>query len=152
MVVLTDSNFDELVMQSDDIWIVEFYAPWCGHCKRLEPEWNKAATELKGEVKVGKVDATVESSLGQRFAVSGYPTIKMFPGGKKQDKLAEDYNGGRDAASISQWALDKKAQFKPAPEVTQLVNQAIFEKLCEQQKGTIYIEYTDLLHTFKESA
>lgn len=48
VVVLTDSNFDELVMQSKDIWLVEFYAPWCGHCKKLEPEWNEAASKLKG--------------------------------------------------------------------------------------------------------
>jgi protein disulfide-isomerase A6 len=48
VVVLTDSNFDELVLRSKDIWMVEFYAPWCGHCKKLEPEWNEAASKLKG--------------------------------------------------------------------------------------------------------
>lgn len=131
-VVLTDSNFDELVMNSDDLWLVEFYAPWCGHCKRLEPEWNKAAADLKGEVKVGKVDATVETKLGSRFAVQGYPTIKLFPGGKKTDKSAEDYNGARDASTIVQYALEKKAQYKPVPELVQLTDSDTFEKSCEK--------------------
>jgi protein disulfide-isomerase A6 len=63
VVVLTQSNFDEVVLGSKDIWFVEFYAPWCGHCKKLEPEWNEAATKLKGQVKLGKVDATVETGL-----------------------------------------------------------------------------------------
>lgn len=48
VVVLDQSNFDELVMNSKDIWMVEFYAPWCGHCKALEPEWAIASGKLKG--------------------------------------------------------------------------------------------------------
>jgi len=48
VVVLDASNFDELVMNSKDIWMVEFYAPWCGHCKALEPEWATASGKLKG--------------------------------------------------------------------------------------------------------
>ena len=58
VIVLTDSSFDQKVFGSKDIWMVEFYAPWCGHCKKLEPEWNEAATKLKGQVKFAKVDAT----------------------------------------------------------------------------------------------
>ena len=71
VVELTDSNFDELVMRSDDMWLVEFYAPWCGHCKSLEPHWVKAATELKGKVKLGKLDATVHTVMSNRYGVSG---------------------------------------------------------------------------------
>jgi len=56
--VLTDANFEQTVYGSKDIWLVEFYAPWCGHCKALEPEWNASASQLKGKVKFGKVDAT----------------------------------------------------------------------------------------------
>jgi protein disulfide-isomerase A6 len=78
VVVLTEANFESLVFGSRDIWFVEFYAPWCGHCKSLEPEWNAAATAMKGQVKFGKVDATVESSLASRFGISGYPTIKYW--------------------------------------------------------------------------
>lgn len=47
VVELTEANFDRLVMKGDEIWIVEFYAPWCGHCQSLAPEYKKAATQLK---------------------------------------------------------------------------------------------------------
>jgi protein disulfide-isomerase A6 len=58
--VLTQNNFNKEVVNSADIWIVEFYAPWCGHCQKLTPEWEKAAKALKGIVKVGAVDADAE--------------------------------------------------------------------------------------------
>jgi protein disulfide-isomerase A6 len=44
--------------------MIEFYAPWCGHCKALEPEWNEAALALKGQVKIAKVDADAHKNLG----------------------------------------------------------------------------------------
>jgi len=72
-------------MGSKDSWFVEFYAPWCGHCKKLEPEWNKLASDLNGYVKVAKVDATVNTNLAQRFGVTGYPSIKFFPAGMTSD-------------------------------------------------------------------
>lgn len=66
-------------------------------CKKLTPEWARAATELKGKVKLGVVDATVHTQLAQRYGVQGFPTIKFFPGGQK-DGEAEDYDGGRTSS------------------------------------------------------
>lgn len=92
VIVLDESNFDAQIKGSNDIWFVEFYAPWCGHCKALEPEWNQAAADMKGKVKFAKVDATENQGLAQRFGVQGYPTIKYFDyGPNKSDRDAKAY-------------------------------------------------------------
>ena len=70
VVVLTDSNFADEVT-ADDVWLVEFYAPWCGHCKTLAPEYEKAATELKGTCKLGKVDATANEAIAGKHDIGG---------------------------------------------------------------------------------
>jgi protein disulfide-isomerase-like protein len=92
--VLTPDNFDSIVKDPTKDVLVEFYAPWCGHCKRLEPDYEKVAKSFEGEdsVVVAKVDADAHKSLGSEFGVTGYPTIKFFP---KDNKAGEDYNGGR---------------------------------------------------------
>jgi len=77
VVELTDSNFEELVYDSDDMWLVEFFAPWCGHCKNLAPQWAAAATELKGKVKLGAVDATVHTVIASRFQVTSTQSINQ---------------------------------------------------------------------------
>ena len=92
VIVLTDSNFDSLLGQNDSLWLIEFYAPWCGHCKSLDPEWSMAATELKGKVKLGKVDCTVNKKISNRFSINGYPTIYVFPPGVNSKDGVEDYD------------------------------------------------------------
>ncbi|KAM3958997.1 protein disulfide-isomerase A6 homolog [Aphomia sociella] len=132
VITLTDSNFKELVLDSDDMWLVEFYAPWCGHCKNLEPHWAKAATELKGKVKLGALDATVHQMMASRYQVQGYPTIKLFPSGKKSSDSAEDYNGGRTSSDIVSWALDKLAENLPPPEILQVLGEETMKGCSEK--------------------
>ncbi|CAG9765967.1 unnamed protein product [Ceutorhynchus assimilis] len=133
VIELTDSNFDKLVLQSDDMWLVEFFAPWCGHCKNLAPHWAKAATELKGKVKLGALDATIHKAKASQYGIQGYPTIKYFSAGSKSSSSADEYDGGRTASEIVTWALDKLAESIPAPEVTQVVSKDLFAKECEQK-------------------
>ena len=136
VVTLTEDNFDDLVLGSDDLWLVEFYAPWCGHCKSLAPEWAAAAEELEGDVKLGAVDATVASGLASRFGVRGYPTIKVFPAGLKGgDESAQEYQGGRDAGSIAAYAMTKLEEGGASAPVTQITDQASFDGICNKGKG-----------------
>lgn len=130
VIELTDDNFDKLVLKSDDIWLVEFYAPWCGHCKNLAPHWAKAASELKGKVKLGALDATVHTVKAGQYGIQGFPTIKYFPAGSKSASSAEDYDGGRTASDIVSWASSKVEENVPAPEVVQLINEDVMKANC----------------------
>lgn len=80
VVVLKESNFTDFLEKNQYV-MVEFYAPWCGHCKALTPEYAAAATELKGEAVLAKVDATEESELAQKYEVEGFPTLYFFVNG-----------------------------------------------------------------------
>jgi len=98
---LEESNFDSAIKKYP-VMLVEFYAPWCGHCKALKPKFEKAAKELKkvdSGPRLGKVDATVETKLAEKYEVSGYPTLMIF----KDGELHGSYNGARTKSGIVQY-------------------------------------------------
>jgi len=108
--------------------LVEFFAPWCGHCKNLAPVYEELASSfesVKDKVTIAKVDADAEKDLGKRFGISGFPTLKWFDG---KSKDPEDYKGGRDIDSLSAFITEKtsikpKAAKKAASEVKMLTEE-----------------------------
>ncbi|KAL1298613.1 hypothetical protein HN51_042935 [Arachis hypogaea] len=102
VVILKDKNFTDVVKNNRYV-MVEFYAPWCGHCQALAPEYAAAATELKGEnVILAKVDATEENELAQEYDIQGFPTVYFFI-----DGVHKTYNGLRNKDAIVSWIKKK---------------------------------------------
>eukprot|EP00929_Paragymnodinium_shiwhaense_P078620 TRINITY_DN40773_c0_g1_i1.p1 TRINITY_DN40773_c0_g1~~TRINITY_DN40773_c0_g1_i1.p1 ORF type:complete len:510 (+),score=101.76 TRINITY_DN40773_c0_g1_i1:62-1531(+) len=104
VLVLDDSNFLETVKTHPFI-LVEFYAPWCGHCKQFAPEYAAAAKQLQQAnppVPLAKIDATVEVKSAEEYNVRGYPTVRFFVDGKDQE-----YTGGRTSQSVVTWVTKK---------------------------------------------
>ncbi|KAF2468824.1 disulfide isomerase [Lindgomyces ingoldianus] len=135
---LIPSNFDSVVLKSGKPALVEFFAPWCGHCKNLAPVYEELATTFahaSDKVTVGKVDADEHKDLGRKFGVQGFPTLKWFDG--KSDKPAE-YDGGRDLESLQKWITEKtgvrpKIKAKLPSQVVMLDNQSFKEKVGKEQ-------------------
>lgn len=75
------------------MWLVEFYAPWCGHCKTLEPKYEDAAEKLletAPTVRLGKVDATVHGDLASEYGVTGKPHIYKYNTGEEKEKFRKE--------------------------------------------------------------
>ncbi|GJC90364.1 putative protein disulfide-isomerase DDB_G0275025 [Colletotrichum liriopes] len=103
-------NYDNLIAKSNYTSIVEFYAPWCGHCQNLKPAYEKAAKNLNGLAKVAAVDCDEDANkpLCGQFGVQGFPTLKIVRPGKKPGKpVVEDYQGPRTATGIVEAVIDK---------------------------------------------
>lgn len=126
VVALTKQTWDRHLSDNRQT-LVEFYAPWCGHCKKLAPEFEKAAVTLKGKVSLAKVDATEEKELASKYNVKGFPTIVWF-----EDAKEHEYDGGRIAETIVEWVnsmtgppvIEASAPPEPRPDKPTLVLHA----------------------------
>eukprot|EP00177_Eucheuma_denticulatum_P001440 GFKZ01002596.1.p1 GENE.GFKZ01002596.1~~GFKZ01002596.1.p1 ORF type:complete len:362 (+),score=56.97 GFKZ01002596.1:536-1621(+) len=103
---LTDSNFDTIALDKDKHVFVGFFAPWCGHCKAMKPDWEKLAELYVDEpnVVVASVDCDAYSSLAEKYEVGGFPTLKFSGLG---DVDFEDYSGGRQLDDLVSYVNEK---------------------------------------------
>lgn len=92
--VAVAKNFDEVVTNNAKDILIEFYAPWCGHCKKLAPTFDELGEKLKGEeVSIVKLDATA-NDVPPEFEVRGFPTLFWVPKDSKHSPIK--YEGGRE--------------------------------------------------------
>jgi len=106
VVDVCDLNFPD--SKDDNVWLIEFYAPWCGHCQQLKPSYIDAAKTLKKAkeegIKIGAVNCVQEQNLCAKYGVKGYPTIKGFVNGK-----GKSYNGPREKDDMIRFLKDLRA-------------------------------------------
>jgi protein disulfide-isomerase A6 len=108
VVILDNTNFNEVALDPSKNVIVSFTAPWCGHCKNMKPHYEKVAATFKPESEciVANIDADNKKNthIAQKYEVSGFPTIKFF---SKDNKEPEDYDGGRTEADFIAYLNEK---------------------------------------------
>jgi len=148
VLVWTDSDFADKVKEHE-VALVEFYAPWCGHCKKLAPEYDKAATTLKKNdppVTLAKVDCTAEKTTCDKFGVSGFPTLKIFRNGE----MSADYDGPREANGIV-----KYMRGQVGPSSKELTSVKDLEKFIDNEEHAVigfFAEDSKLKDSFQKVA
>lgn len=138
---ITGMDYDRVIAKSNYTSIVEFYAPWCGHCQNLKPAYEKAAKSLAGIAKVAAVncDDEVNKPFCGKMGVQGFPTLKIVRPSKKPGKpTVDDYQGPRSAKGIVEAVKDK------VPNIVRRVNDKnLDEWLQENKDGAKAILFSD---------
>lgn len=142
VLVLTQDNFKSELEKHKNLF-VKFYAPWCGHCKRLAPIWEEMSGEFS-VMPVAEVDCTTHTEICGKYGVNGYPTIKLL----QSNGAVMDYDGPREKQDMMQWA---EAMLKPALTEYNDIND-IKEKASQTSQPDIYyvMEGPQLLDKFED--
>ena len=142
---LSDESFETFLGDNPSV-LVMYYAPWCGHCKALKPQYTEAAVILKEQEIDGKlaaVDATAETKLGSQFKINGYPTLKYFQNGE----FMYDYGFARSTDAIIDFMKEPKAPPPPEPEWTDIPSKVAhltdetFKSFLKKKKHALVFFY-----------
>ncbi|XP_040296016.1 dnaJ homolog subfamily C member 10 [Bufo bufo] len=131
VVTLTPETLKELVKgrSRDEIWMVDYYAPWCGPCQALMPEWKRMARHVSGLINVGSVDCQKYGSLCSKEYVQAYPEIRLYPANRDNPNYYQTYNGWqRDSYSLKSWGLSYLPKI-----ATELTPESFNEKVLESK-------------------
>ncbi|OAL54901.1 protein disulfide-isomerase [Pyrenochaeta sp. DS3sAY3a] len=140
--IVVAKNYQELVIDNDKDVLLEFYAPWCGHCKALAPKYDElgqlfATEELSKLVTIAKVDATTNDVPDE---IQGFPTIKLFPAGKKDSPV--DYSGSRTIEDLIQFIKENGSHGA----------SAVYQEKVEEVVEEVAEEAADATEAVKEGA
>jgi protein disulfide-isomerase A1 len=110
--VVVGTEFEKIVMDPTKDVLVKFYAPWCGHCKKLAPIWDKLGEEFAAveDLVIAKFDSTTNEADG--VEVQSYPTLTFYP---KDNKAGVPYEGGRELDDIKKWLEENSSALKSVP-------------------------------------
>lgn len=128
---INPESFDLVVDGSKHVFM-QFYAPWCGHCKTLAPEWEVVSTTFKqaSDVVIAKVNADKYKALASKYEVSGFPTIKLFSKGSTSVK--DTYMGERTAESMVEYLnkeTNNELRIVRPPEITTTLDDDNFQSV-----------------------
>ena len=87
IIIIEDSNFEELVLNSKETILVDFWAAWCGPCRMIAPIIDQIAEELAGVIKVGKLDTDENQQTTAQFGIMSIPTLIIFKGGEEVERI-----------------------------------------------------------------
>ena len=136
VVALKSDTFQTAISDPvNPLWFLKFYAPWCGHCKRLAPVLDQVAPKLKGKMAIGKIDCTVstEKQLCSDNNVRGYPTLKF-----SLDGTIHEYPGSRDEQSIIQFATKMSG---PSVKLVKSYDKAMEYVATQTEEGVAFLGY-----------
>ena len=139
---LTAENFQRHVTMTRDPWFIKFYAPWCGHCQALAPNWQGMARQMKGKLNIGEVNCDTEKRLCKDVKVRGYPTLHFFRGGERIE-----YDGLRGLGDLLDFANKAVAVGDGVLDVT----ATEFEEL-EKREEVIFLYFYDHATTAEDFA
>ena len=151
-VELTDENFDDnVLLRKKEMWLVMFYAPWCGHCKHLKPVFDEAAPKARSYgMRMGKMDATASTTVAKRYEVKGYPTLLYY-----RENQPQKYRAGRNVEGFLEFAKVMKKD-----PVQQAINQHTLDAAAKKRPVTFFLGQpnvkdplkSELYHTFHKAA